>query len=134
MGVFSLDVLNVNQPNTIKPLIELINNQSLETWKNYLIFHLVMKNSSLLSEKLDGMNFEFRKVLTGQKEQLPRWKRGIQRVGSRYGLGSLLGKLYVERHFPPSSKEKMNELVSNLRQAFRNRIEAIEWRTEVSKK
>ena len=133
-GVFSLDALNVNQPDTLKPLIELINNQSLETWKNYLIFHLVMKNSSLLSEKLDGMNFEFRKVLTGQKEQLPRWKRGIQRVGSRYGLGSLLGKLYVERHFPPSSKEKMTDLVNNLRQAFRNRIEAIDWMTEETKK
>jgi putative endopeptidase len=93
-----------------------------------------MKNSSLLSEKLDGMNFEFRKVLTGQKEQLPRWKRGIQRVGSRYGLGSLLGKLYVERHFPPSSKEKMIDLVNNLRQAFRNRIEAIDWMTEETKK
>mgnify|MGYP000514353922 FL=1 len=133
-GVFSLNTLNVNQPDTLKPLIELVNNQSLETWKNYLIFHLVMKNSSLLSEKLDGMNFEFRKVLTGQKEQLPRWKRGIQRVGSRYGLGSLLGKLYVERHFPPSSKEKMIDLVNNLRQAFRNRIEAIDWMTEETKK
>ena len=133
-GVFSLNTLNVNQPDTLKPLIELVNNQSLETWKNYLIFHLVMKNSSLLSEKLDGMNFEFRKVLTGQKEQLPRWKRGIQRVGSRYGLGSLLGKLYVERHFPPSSKEKMTDLVNNLRQAFRNRIEAIDWMTEETKK
>ena len=133
-GVFSLNALNVNQPDTLKPLIELINNQSLETWKNYLIFHLVMKNSSLLSEKLDAMNFEFRKVLTGQKEQLPRWKRGIQRVGSRYGLGSLLGKLYVEHHFPPSSKEKMTDLVNNLRQAFRNRIEAIDWMTEETKK
>ena len=133
-GVFSLNALNVNQPDTLKPLIELINNQSLETWKNYLIFHLVMKNSSLLSEKLDGMNFEFRKALTGQKEQLPRWKRGIQRVGSRYGLGSLLGKLYVESHFPPSSKEKMTDLVNNLRQAFRNRIEAIDWMTEETKK
>ena len=80
------------------------------------------------------MNFEFRKVLTGQKEQLPRWKRGIQRVGSRYGLGSLLGELYAERHFPPSSKEKMTDLVNNLRQAFRNRIEAIDWMTEETKK
>ena len=132
-GIFSLNALNVNQPSTLKPLIELINNKSLKTWKNYLIFHLVMKNSSLLSEKLDMMNFEFRKVLTGQKEQLPRWKRGIQRVGSRNGLGSLLGKLYVERHFPSSSKEKMNELVNNLRQAFRNRIEIIEWMTEETK-
>ena len=132
-GVFSIKALNVNQPDTLDPLIALTKNQSLETWQNYLIFHLVRKNSSLLSEKLDLMNFEFRKVLTGQKEQLPRWKRGIQRVGARYGLGGLLGELYVERYFPPSSKIKMNELVNNLQKAFRNRIEAIEWMTEETK-
>ena len=133
IGVDFIDELNLNQPDTITPLIALVRDQPMETWRNYLVFHVIMNNAGILSDKIDKLNFDFRKTLTGQQEQLPRWKRGIDRVGARYGLGELLGKIYVERHFPSSSKKQMEDLVENLRKAFRNRIETITWMSEETK-
>ena len=130
-GMDFLQDLILNHPNTIRPLIRLVNQQPLETWKDYLSYHLVSGNAAILSTDIDAANFAFvGTVLRGQEEQLDRWKRGVARVGAQNGLGEALGQIYVNRYFPESSKAQMLELVENVRAAYRQRIEALEWMGE----
>lgn len=126
-----IEEVNTNHPDTIGPLIDLIGGQPLETWKNYLTFHLIRGNAGILSTEIDDANFAFiGKVLRGQEEQLARWKRGVARVGAQQGLGEALGQIYVDRYFPETSKSQMLELVENVRAAYRERIQALEWMGE----
>ena len=126
-----LEDIIVNHPDTIDPLIGLVNGQPLETWKDYLSYHLVSGNAAILSTGIDDANFAFfGTVLRGQEKQLDRWKRGVARVGGQSGLGEALGQIYVNRYFPESSKVQMIELVENVRAAYKERIEALEWMGE----
>ena len=120
-----------NHPDTIEPLIALVNEQPLDVWKAYLTYHLISGNGSILSTEIDDANFAFvGKVLRGQEEQLVRWKRGVARVGAQQGLGEALGQIYVDRYFPESSKTQMLELVENVRAAYKERIEGLSWMGE----
>ncbi|MEH6637053.1 MAG: M13 family metallopeptidase [Halioglobus sp.] len=130
----TLTEVNVNHPDTLAPLIELINTEDLNTWKVYLSYHLISNNASVLSQEIDRANFDFwGKVINGSEQQLDRWKRGVSRVASKTGLGEALGQIYVERHFPESSKAKMTVLVENLRKAYGERIEALDWMSDETK-
>ncbi len=60
------------------------------------------------------------------------WKRGVEACDQV--LGEIVGKLYVEKHFPPRAKERMKELVDNLKKAFANRIDSLEWMSPATKK
>ncbi|GAK34165.1 endothelin-converting enzyme 1 [alpha proteobacterium Q-1] len=134
-GTPEIQELNVTTPSALTPLIKLIDETSLETWKAWLRFKAIQSHANLLSAEIDDANFEFfGKVLSGQQEQRPRWSRGVNLVGGRGGLGEAIGQVYVERHFPEDSKTKMVELVENLREAYRRRIEAIDWMGEDTKK
>jgi len=127
---FIEDVIT-NHPDTIGPLIDLVNGQSLDAWKSYLSYHLISGNASLLSTEIDDANFAFvAGVLRGQEEQLERWKRGVARVGAQQGLGEALGQIYVDRYFPGTSKAQMLELVENVRAAYKERIEGLTWMGE----
>ncbi len=120
-----------SHPDTIAPLVSLVNEQPLQTWKDYLSYHLISGNAGILSTEIDDANFAFvGKVLRGQEEQLARWKRGVARVGAQQGLGEALGQIYVDRYFPDSSKAQMTELVENVRAAYKERIEALDWMGE----
>lgn len=126
--------VNNRYPDTLAPLIKLINEQPLSVWKDYLTFHMISDNGGVLSEEIDAANFEFwGKVISGREAQLDRWKRGVSRVGARTGLGEAIGQIYVDRHFPPSSKTQMLELVENLRAAYGERIRDIDWMTEATR-
>jgi putative endopeptidase len=72
-------------------------------------------------------------VLNGQPEQRERWKRGIELLGAHHSLGEAIGKLYVQRHFPPASKQQMEQLVENLRTALGERIERLDWMSQQTK-
>jgi len=134
-NIRDIEEVNVNHPDTINPLIDLINSEPLETWKTYLTYHSISNNASALSEEIDSANFEFwGKVLGGQQQQLARWKRGVARVGAKTGLGEALGQIYVKRHFPKSSKAKMDQLVAFVRAAYEERINTLDWMGEETKK
>ena len=76
--------------------------------------------------------FDFRgKVLNGQQEQRARWKRGVAEVEA--ALGEAAGKLYVEREFKPAAKARMDQLVRNLREAYRVGIDSLQWMTPATK-
>ena len=124
----------MSQPEPIKAMIELINQQDLAVWKDYLTFHAIRGNASMLSEEIYLNNFEFfGKELSGQQQPRPRWKRAISQMSGTQSLGFAIGKVYVKRYFPESSKAQMAELVENLRTALGQRIENLDWMSEETK-
>ncbi|MEG3767090.1 M13 family metallopeptidase [Alteromonas sp. 14N.309.X.WAT.G.H12] len=126
--------LNVTTPQPVKDVINLINDTDLATWKSYLKYHTMIDNASLLSEDIYQAYFDFfGTTLNGQKAPRPRWKRALSQMGGTESLGFALGKIYVARYFPESSKEKMTALVENLRTALGKRIENLAWMSEETK-
>ncbi|MFM8821416.1 MAG: M13 family metallopeptidase [Phenylobacterium sp.] len=98
----------------------------LSTLKAYMALSITDEAAPYLAPAFDNANFEFRgKVLTGQPEQQPRWKRAVALVDDR--LGEALGRDYVAAYFPPESKALMEGLVADIRAAMRRRIEAVSW-------
>ncbi|MBB1388376.1 peptidase M13 [Shewanella sp. SG44-6] len=116
----------INQPSYIQGLNEVIKNNDLDTWKNYMTWMALTHNASNLSQALDNENFAFfSKTLNGQEEQEPRWKRGVSTVSDT--LGEVVGKVYVKRHFAPEAKSRMEQLVENLRGAYSSSIDSLDW-------
>ncbi|KHM46437.1 peptidase M13 [Pseudoalteromonas distincta] len=131
---YKVPQLNVSQPEPIKAMIELINQEDIAVWKDYLTYHALSGNAGLLSEEVFNTNFAFfGKELNGQQEPRPRWKRAISEMSGTSSLGFAIGKIYVARYFPESSKQQMSELVENLRTALGERIDNLEWMGDETK-
>ncbi|MEZ9237239.1 M13 family metallopeptidase [Shewanella sp. 10N.286.52.A9] len=131
---YQIPQLNVSQPEPIKAMIELINNEPLNVWQDYLTFHTVSNNAGLLSEDIYNASFAFYgKELSGQEEPKPRWKRAVAEMSGTQSLGFAIGKVYVARYFPESSKQQMAELVENLRTALGQRIDGLDWMGDETK-
>ncbi|MBU2880172.1 M13 family metallopeptidase [Aliiglaciecola lipolytica] len=127
--------LNMSQPEPIKKAIELVNSEALSVWKDYMTYHTITNQAELLSDEIFSANFEFYgKTLNGQQEPRPRWKRAIAQMSGTQSLGFAIGKTYVEKHFPASSKAQMAELVENLRTALGERIDSLQWMGDETKK
>jgi putative endopeptidase len=126
--------LNIEQPEPVSEVVTLINEEPLNIWKDYLTYHTISGNADLLSEDIFDANFRFySKILRGQEEPRPRWKRAISQMSGTRSLGFAIGKVYVKKYFPESSKQQMAELVENLRIALDERIEGLEWMGEETK-
>lgn len=126
--------LNISQPQPVKDVIKIINDTPLQDWKNYLTYHTISNNASLLSDDIYMANFDFYgKTLNGQQEPRPRWKRALSAMSGTKSLGFAIGKSYVERFFPESSKAQMADLVKNLRAALDERIDDLDWMGEETK-
>ncbi len=124
---------NAYHAGPIAKLAGLVDSQPLESWKDWMTFHLINNNASVLPSELDNLSFAFNSTqLYGVPEQRSRDKRAIEALNN--DLGDVLGKLYVEKHFPASSKATVEELVDNIKFAFAKRVEAIEWMTPETKK
>jgi putative endopeptidase len=133
-GMQAPDRINVVTPDSVQPVLAVIDATPLATWRDYLAFHAIDGNAGLLSTAIDQASFEFNgKVLSGQKAQRDDWKRAVALVGGRGGLGEALGQLYVARYFKPESKAAMDTLVENLRAALRQNIAGIEWMGDATK-
>ena len=129
LGLDDVDKVIVRQPSYFEELNGIIADTPIETWKNYLAFHVMDTAAPLLDETTDTIAFEYRnRILYGQAEQQPRWKRGIQMVNGL--LGEAVGKLYVAEYFPPEAKAKMEELVQNVIVTLEDSIDELEWMTE----
>jgi len=122
----------VNQPSFIEALDDIWLEQPLEVWKDYYAFKTVDAFAAYLSDAFVQAQFDFEgRVLGGQEALEPRWKRGVNAVDM--ALGEVVGKLYVERHFQEASKQRMDQLIENLREAFRTGIDELEWMTPETK-
>lgn len=114
------------QPEAIKGLSALVGSEALETWKDWLAFHALNQAASNLPDAFVDRFFEFYgHTLSGTPQQLERWKRGVAKVNA--DLGDAVGKIYVAKYFPPSSKAEVQQIVKNLVAAFHRRIEALSW-------
>jgi putative endopeptidase len=120
--------VNVATPSAVAPILQIVADTPLETWRDYLRFHAVRNNSNLLSREIDEARFAFTgTVLQGQTAQREPWKRAIATIADTDGLGEAVGRIYVARHFKPEAKAAMDELVANLRKALRMNIERLDW-------
>jgi predicted metalloendopeptidase len=128
LGLDGVEQVIITQPSFFEDLDGIIANTSIDTWKNYLTFHVLDGSAQFLDETTDTIAFEYRnRILYGQEEQQPRWKRGVRMVNRM--LGEAVGKLYVTEYFPPEAKAKMEELVQNVIVTLEDSIDELEWMT-----
>ncbi|GIU02184.1 M13 family metallopeptidase [Shewanella algidipiscicola] len=131
---YQVPQLNISQPEPVNAMIALINNEDLAIWRDYLTFHTISNNAELLSEDIYATSFDFYgKTLSGQQEPRPRWKRAVEQMSGTQSLGFAIGKVYVARYFPESSKQQMAQLVENLRTALGERIDGLDWMGDETK-
>ena len=121
----------VSDNSAIQAIAKLYEATPLDTLKTWQRFKVADQASSFLSKRFVDSKFEFAKTLSGAKQLRPRWRRGIDQVDAR--LGELLGKTYVDRYFPASSKAQMEDLVENLKKAAARRIQANSWMEAATK-
>ncbi|GAA2412349.1 M13 family metallopeptidase [Mycolicibacterium llatzerense] len=118
----------VRQPDFLVAFAALWAAEPLEDWKAWLSWRLISGRAPILTDDLIAENFAFYgRLLSGTEEIRDRWKRGVGLVEGL--MGDAVGKLYVDRHFPPAHKARMDELVANLREAYRVSITNLEWMT-----
>lgn len=127
----AVDTVVVSQPAFVSFMDSLLENVSVRDWKIYLQWNVLRDNAGSLSSKFVNANFDFSKVLTGQKEQTPRWER-MSRLIDRQ-LGELLGQLYVQKYFKPEAKKRMQDLVANMERTYEVRIKKLDWMTDDTK-
>ena len=114
------------QPTAFAGESALVESTPLETWKDWMAYHLIEQYAPYLTKALDDENFAFfGGVLQGTTEQRPRWQRGVAVVNDY--LGDDVGKLYAERYFPPEAKAQVQAMVANIIAAYRKRIDALPW-------
>ena len=119
-------------PSFTEDLDGMLRRETLADWQLWAAWNILRSRAGVLSEEIGEANFEFYgKKLSGATEQRDRWKRGVGLAESL--VGEDIGRSYVDKHFPPSSKEKMLELVEYLIAAYRSRIQQLEWMSEPTK-
>ncbi|WP_142281777.1 M13 family metallopeptidase [Mycobacterium kyorinense] len=120
--------LVVRQPDYLTEFAALWRAEELDDWKRWARWRLIHARAGLLTDELVREDFAFYgRALTGAEEIRERWKRGVSMVEGL--LGDAVGKLYVQRHFPPDAKARMDALVDNLREAYRISISNLDWMT-----
>ena len=132
LGLDSLNEINPNQLPFIKGMDALVGGLTSEEIRDYLIFKQINTASSYLSDDFVQARFDFYgKVLSGQQELKPRWKRSLSVTDG--ALGEALGEMYVAKYFPPEAKERMLKLVENLRISLGEHIDSLEWMSAETK-
>lgn len=122
----------IGQPSFIESSAGLLTSQPLDSWKSWLAWRLLRTVAPYLSSDFVDENFAFYgKTLTGAEVIRDRWKRGVGFVEQAAGFA--VGELYVERHFPPEAKARMDELIANLVEAYRRNIGDLPWMTEATR-
>ncbi|HET6167936.1 MAG TPA: M13-type metalloendopeptidase [Marmoricola sp.] len=122
----------VREPSFLSHLEEVLTGTSMEQWRAFLSIRAIRSAAAYLSDDFVEANFDFYgRTLAGTPELRARWKRGVSLVEG--GLGEAVGREYVARHFPPRSKELMDDLVANLLEAYRQSIAALDWMGEETK-
>ncbi len=125
-GVPTVTEINLAQPNFFKEMNAMLKDVSISDWKTYLRWMTVNSAAPLLSKKFVDENFNFFSAyLQGTKEQQPRWKRCVSATDG--DLGEALGTEYVKKAFTPQAKARMDELITNLFAAMKERISGLDW-------
>jgi putative endopeptidase len=119
----------LRQPSFTSGLAGLLTEDRLESWKDWLAWQIIHGAAPYLSGDFVEANFDFYgRTLTGTPQMRARWKRGVSLVEG--AMGEAVGRIYVEKHFPPTAKQAMDALVANLIEAYRQSIGTLEWMGE----
>ena len=128
----AVDVV-VGQPSYLAALASEFQQTPLPVWKDYLRVRLLHSYAPYLSKAFVDARFAFvGNALSGTSENQPRWKRGVALVEA--SEGEALGRLYVDKYFPPQSKARMEKIVANLLAAYRDSIDSLDWMSTATKK
>jgi endothelin-converting enzyme/putative endopeptidase len=120
------------QPTAFTGESALVASVPLDTWKDWLAYHLIEDYGSVLPKSVADERFNFfGKTLFGTPEQRPRWQRGVAVVDGM--LGDAVGKIYAQRYFSPQAKARAEAMVANIIAAFRKRIDALTWMAPATK-
>jgi len=131
-GLSGAQDIIVGQPEYLAAASSLLANTPIADQRQYFRWHLVEGVTSALPKAYGDAAFRFQQVLTGAKQQQPRWKRALRATDG--ALGEAFGQLYVDQAFSPASKAKAKEMVENLRRAYGERIMATDWMSAATKK
>ncbi len=132
MHMNAIDTVIVGQPEFFKEVEHSLKTVSIDDWKTYLRWNLISNFAGDISSKFDKEHFHFYgAVLSGVKEQRPRWKRVL--ASQEGAIGDLLGELYVKKYVSPTVKKRYQVLTDNILQAYRERIQQLTWMTDSTK-
>lgn len=132
-GFGTPDLFIIAQTDYFATLGQTINAFTIAQWRDYLRFKILKAYARYLNKAIVQENFEFQgRILRGQQKMLPRWKRGVRLVNG--SLGESVGKAYVEAHFPVESKARVERIIENLRIAFGESIDELEWMSDETRK
>jgi endothelin-converting enzyme/putative endopeptidase len=122
----------VRQPSYLEHLSHALEELPIEKWRTWLSIRVVQMAAPYLPADIVETNFDFYgRTLSGTPQLRERWKRGVAVVEG--SIGEAVGREYVARHFPPTSKAMMEELVGNLLRAYRESISALDWMSAETK-
>lgn len=114
------------QPATVTRFSALVASEPLDTWKAWLRFHALDENAFVLPKAFDQLSFDFHgKTLTGTPRQRDRWKRALGLTN--VDLGDAVGRIYVKKYFPASSRAEVQDMVKNILKAFDARVDTLDW-------
>ena len=129
----AFESLNVYVPDFVKGFNDVVQSQSLDNIKTYMTWQLIHANAPMLPKRFVDENFDFNsRILTGQKEIRPRWKRCVSYTDG--DLGEALGKAFVEQTFGAEGKQRMLDMVHNIEKAMDTDIKELPWMTDETKK
>jgi putative endopeptidase len=124
--------VGVWQSTAVSGISKLVGSQPIATWRDYLAFHAIERGAPFLSKPFAQENFAFMsQALSGTPQQPARWKRAVDHTNE--ALGEAVGRLYVERYFPPQAKAEVEAMVRNILAAFDQRIDRLAWMTPATK-
>ena len=126
VGYPQLAEVNILQPGFMKELNSMMKTVPVDDWKTFLRWQLINSTAAYLGKEFVDQNFDFyNRTLSGQEKMEPRWKLVLDVTSN--ALGESIGQLYVKKYFPPVAKQKMTDLVMNLKKSLRQRIENLTW-------
>ncbi|RVU92153.1 M13 family peptidase [Flavobacterium columnare] len=133
LKIKKIDSVIVGQPEFYQALDRVVKNYTIEDWKIYLKWNLVNSYAAYLSNNFEKEHFYFYStVMSGVKEQKPRWKRVIEKTDQ--SLGELIGQVYVKEYLPKGTKEKLLEIGNAIREVYAERIKKLDWMSSETKK
>jgi putative endopeptidase len=128
------DTVIISQTDFMAKMESMTTSVKVEDWKEYIRWHLLQSTSSKLTDKMEKQMFYFNNtILRGTKKMKPRWERAVNTMGN-LAINEALGHAFVDRTFSEDSKKKVNEMLDNIKEAFKGRLDQLDWMSDETKK